>query len=180
MSESCVHAYDIPDYPIDCRSFQQYFLTTILYVGIMILGSVWCKCADLWAKWLWEELPVPCSWWGKEICKTNGGMQSMVVIELFCQVLILFLLQLWPLFGGRLTKPVRGKLFYVPQVRPSTLFDNNVLFLCTLTMFRSIWHIFLVISETVHDSWNAQRSSYIPGYCGRSEKERDFWPGNDN
>lgn len=23
--------------------------------------------------------------------------------------------QLWPLFGGRLTKPERGKLFYVPQ-----------------------------------------------------------------
>lgn len=61
----------------------------------------------------------------------------MVVIGLFCQVLISFLLQLWPLFGGRLTKPVRGKLFYVPQVRPSTLLDNNVLFLCTVVMFRN-------------------------------------------
>lgn len=24
--------------------------------------------------------------------------------------------ELWPLFGGRLTKPAKGKLFYVPQV----------------------------------------------------------------
>lgn len=72
-------------------------------------------------------------------------MQSMVVIGLFCQVLISFLLQLWPLFGGRLTKPVRGKLFYVPQVRPSTLLDNNILFLCTVAMFRNTWHIFLVL-----------------------------------
>lgn len=62
----------------------------------------------------------------------------MVVIGLFCQVLIFFHLQLWPLFGGRLTKPVRGKLFYVPQVRPSTLLDNSVFFLSTLTMFRNI------------------------------------------
>lgn len=62
----------------------------------------------------------------------------MVIIGLFCHIFIFFLLQLWPLFGGRLTKPVRGKLFYVPQVRPSTLLDNNVLFLCTLTMFGNI------------------------------------------
>lgn len=62
----------------------------------------------------------------------------MVIIGLFCHIFIFFLLKLWPLFGGRLTKPVRGKLFYVPQVRPSTLLDNNVLFLCTLTMFGNI------------------------------------------
>lgn len=65
-------------------------------------------------------------------------MQSTVVIGLFCHIFIFFLLQLWPLFGGRLTKPVRGKLFYVPQVRSSTLLDNSVLFVSTLTMFRNV------------------------------------------
>lgn len=30
---------------------------------------------------------------------------------------MLFLWKLWPLFGGHLTKPDRGKLFYVPQVK---------------------------------------------------------------
>ena len=29
---------------------------------------------------------------------------------------ISFFFQLWPLFGGTLTKPEKGKLFYIPQV----------------------------------------------------------------
>lgn len=29
---------------------------------------------------------------------------------------IFLALQLWPLFGGTMTKPEKGKLFYVPQV----------------------------------------------------------------
>lgn len=49
------------------------------------------------------------------------------MIELFFLKFKPFFLQLWPLFGGRLTKPVRGKLFYVPQVRRSALIDNKIL-----------------------------------------------------
>jgi len=35
--------------------------------------------------------------------------------DTFCN----FSLQLWPLFGGRLTKPAARELFYIPQVRVS-------------------------------------------------------------
>jgi len=31
--------------------------------------------------------------------------------------IILMQIKLWPLFGGIMTKPEKGKLFYIPQVR---------------------------------------------------------------
>lgn len=40
---------------------------------------------------------------------------------------ILLTLQLWPLFGGTMTKPEKGKLFYVPQV--TVIFSYNNLHL---------------------------------------------------
>lgn len=60
-------------------------------VGFALLGSIWCKCSDLWAKWVWQELTFSCSWWGKGTFLNKwGGIQSTVVIGLFWSTLNLF------------------------------------------------------------------------------------------
>lgn len=43
--------------------------------------------------------------------------------------------ELWPLFGGRLTKPEKGKLFYVPQVKKYRKIVDKIL-------------------ETLYDTWH--------------------------
>ncbi|KAF3836470.1 hypothetical protein F7725_029028 [Dissostichus mawsoni] len=59
-------------------------------------GELRHQRARVWTKRLWKELSVQGA--------RRGEGQN-----------IFFVKHLWPLFGGSLTKPERGKLFYVPQ-----------------------------------------------------------------
>lgn len=47
-------------------------------------------------------------------CKIIFSQKILCYIYMYHDIFLA--LQLWPLFGGTMTKPEKGKLFYVPQV----------------------------------------------------------------
>lgn len=61
---------------------------------------------------------------------------------------ILLTLQLWPLFGGTMTKPEKGKLFYVPQVTVIFSYNNLHLHVSVLSYvlkrIQGVWQLNLV------------------------------------
>ena len=52
--------------------------------------------------------------------------QQDIIFNIISLFKTYFIFQLWPIFGGTMTKPEKGKLFYVPQVSLFCLYVNNV------------------------------------------------------
>lgn len=83
------------------------------------------------------------------------------MIELFFLKFKPFFLQLWPLFGGRLTKPVRGKLFYVPQVRQSALIDNKILSSFFDCVYKYLTYLIVCLSQRPYMTLGTLRDQVI-------------------
>lgn len=104
-------------------------------------GEVWHQCSGLWTERLWKELPVQSARRGK--LNSSSVSSKLFLLNNMCEfVFVGFVKQLWPLFGGHLTKPERGKLFYVPQVRVlnrSCVCLSSKLGFLSVHLFRGKW-----------------------------------------
>ncbi|CAO3607419.1 unnamed protein product [Cunninghamella echinulata] len=96
--------------------------------------------------------------------KVNQGMNTLVSGPNGCGKSSLFRIlgDLWPLFGGTLTKPAAGKLFYVPQkpYLPLGTFRDQIIYPDTVNEARSKGltdEKLMDLLETVHLSYLVER-----------------------
>ena len=102
------------------------YVCVCVCVAVSVFQFIWneCECAGLWTQWMWKELSV--SYFGrgsysvKVILCTHSycipSSLSFLITLHSTNLLNVSLFQLWPLFGGRMIKPRKSKLFYIPQV----------------------------------------------------------------
>ena len=82
-----------------------------------VILVVWARCVDQWL---------------------HPGWHFFFFLTPIKAAKCFLFVQLWPLFGGRLTKPHRSKLFYIPQVSVTVLMQyasnesGTALYMCSM------------------------------------------------
>lgn len=109
--------------------------------------------------------------------KLSFFIEYLLFLDFWCELFLFF--KLWPLFGGNLTKPERGKLFYVPQVKKGFF---EVVYLDWWTsvevrVFLDWKHSCVLCPETLHDSGVSERPGHLPRHPRGAAEERHLWSG---
>lgn len=134
-----------------------FFLNKRFQLFFPILGEIRGECFSLWTKWMREKLSIPSLRRSKYIysfimlkdwiffffcnCKIIFSQKILCYIYMYMYHDIFLALQLWPLFGGTMTKPEKGKLFYVPQVTVICTYNNLHIQWFALTCSCAVIHV---------------------------------------